>query len=78
MNKKNKIWIIVSILLAIALFLLSIGAIAKMAYSVGYEDGQQGILKIISVAIENNELIQQIPKEKNSDLIKSIVYIFIK
>jgi len=79
MEKQNyNIWKVLYIFALALVFLLSIGLVAKMAYSVGYEDGQQGILEVIKTYYETGNKVTQLPGLETNKYIKEFVYIFVR
>jgi len=66
-------WKVVGIILMIVFFMLSIYTVAKMSYSVGYEDGENGIIKILQIQQQTGNQIYTLPTT-SQDKTREIVY----
>jgi len=69
----NNIWKVLGIILIIVFFMLSIYTVAKMSYSVGYEDGKDGLIKIMQIQKQTGNQIYTLPTQ-NQDKTRQIVY----
>ena len=69
----NNGWKVLGIILMIVFFMLSIYTVAKMSYSVGYEDGENGIIKILQIQQQTGNQIYTLPTI-NQDKTREIVY----
>jgi len=66
-------WKVLGIILIIVFFMLSIYTVAKMSYSVGYEDGKDGLIKITQIQKQTGNQIYTLPTQ-NQDKTREIVY----
>ena len=60
----------------IVFFILSIYTVAKMSYSVGYEDGENGIITILQIQHQTGNQIYTLPTT-SQDKTKQIVYLIL-
>jgi len=67
-------WKVIGVFLIIVFFMLSIYTVAKMSYSVGYEDGKNGIIKLTQIARGTKKPIINLEKNANPETTKQIVY----
>ena len=67
-------WKVIGIILMIVIFILSIYTVAKMSYSVGYEDGQSGIISLMKISKETKNPIITLANNQNPELTKKIIY----
>ena len=68
------IWKGIAIILFIVFIILSIYTFAKMAYSVGYEDGENGIISLMKISKESKNPITSLSDSSNPELTKKIIY----
>ena len=69
----NNVWKITSLILLIVIFMLSIYIVAKMSYSVGYDDGKTGIISLMQIQYQTGNQIFTLPTQ-NQDKTRQIVY----
>ena len=69
-------WKVVGIILMIVFFMLSIYTVAKMSYSVGYEDGQSGIITMLQIQRQTGNQIITLPTI-NQEKTRQIVYLIL-
>ena len=69
-DKNNSQWKILFWIVLILVFVLAISITAKVSYSVGYEEGQTGIITLMQLSYETGYEINHIPGKENSKLIK--------
>ena len=58
----------------IVTIVLLIYTVAKMSYSVGYEDGQEGIINLIKMSKLTGSSISSLRESSNPEITKKIVY----
>lgn len=73
-EKKINIWMIVGIILIVLTAFLSAMIISKMSYSAGYEDGQQGIIKIMQTSYQSSRQVMTMDSNQISKEVKAFVY----
>ncbi len=70
----NNGWKVFGIILMIVTIVLLIYTVAKMSYSVGYEDGQEGIINLIKMSKLTGSSISSLRESSNPEITKKIVY----
>jgi len=73
-SKPINIWMIITIVLIVLVSLLSAMIISRMSYSAGYEDGQQGIIKMLQTQYQTEKQITNMNTSEMNQEVKSFVY----